>query len=438
MTILQKLGVAACTALLSLLPAVAQTNGSNSPYSRYGLGLLGDGGQGFNKGMAGLALGLQDGKELNVANPASYASIDSLSFLFDVGLTLQTGQFKTGGVSRTAKNTAVDYVTAGFRLSPRLGMSVGLLPFSTVGYRMTSTSTMNVGGSDVTQTEAYSGDGGLHEVYAGVGWKPFDNFSIGLNAGYLWGELNHTVTASFSSSDINSRRRQYYAELRTYKLDLGVQYAARLDRRNGLVVGAVYGLGHDVDRNAHYYDQRIGSSSVESADTLTAQNAFALPHTLGVGVVWNYRERLRVGMDYQWQMWKNVKSPGLVDLPGGGVDYAARTGQFSDRHKWVLGAEYIPNRNSLHWRHHVRYRIGASYTIPYIRVDGADGPKSYAATVGVGLPIVNYWSNRCILNLSAGYERVKPALAGHVTENYFRFTIGLSFNERWFAKWKVQ
>ena len=70
----------------------AQTNGSNSPYSRYGFGLLNDRAQGFNKGMSGLAYGMRNGKELNAKNPASYSSIDSLSFIFDIGLSLQKRQ----------------------------------------------------------------------------------------------------------------------------------------------------------------------------------------------------------------------------------------------------------------------------------------------------------------------------------------------------------
>lgn len=61
--------------------AGAQTNGSNSPYSRYGFGLLSDRAGGFNKGMSGLAYGMRYGNELNTKNPASYSSIDSLSFL---------------------------------------------------------------------------------------------------------------------------------------------------------------------------------------------------------------------------------------------------------------------------------------------------------------------------------------------------------------------
>ena len=111
-------------ALTAAMPAQAQTNGSNSPYSRYGYGLLAEGGNAFNKGMAGTAYGMKNGTELNTLNPASYAAIDSLSFLFDFGLSLQNANIGTAGVKTNAKNTAVDYITAGFRVAPRLGMSV--------------------------------------------------------------------------------------------------------------------------------------------------------------------------------------------------------------------------------------------------------------------------------------------------------------------------
>ena len=50
---------------------VAQHTGSNSPYSRYGFGLLTDRAQSFNKGMSGLSYGMQSGTELNMKNPAT-------------------------------------------------------------------------------------------------------------------------------------------------------------------------------------------------------------------------------------------------------------------------------------------------------------------------------------------------------------------------------
>ena len=114
---------------MATLYAPAQTNGSNSPYSRFGLGSLKDQSQGFNKAMSGVALGFRDGNRINMQNPASYSAIDSLSFIFDVGLTLQNVNFKSGGNSINAHNTTLDYINAGFRLCPGLGFSFGFIPF---------------------------------------------------------------------------------------------------------------------------------------------------------------------------------------------------------------------------------------------------------------------------------------------------------------------
>ena len=61
-------------------------NGINSPYSRYGFGIMTDRAMGFNKAMAGVAQGFRDGQQINTANPASYSAIDSLTALFDLGV----------------------------------------------------------------------------------------------------------------------------------------------------------------------------------------------------------------------------------------------------------------------------------------------------------------------------------------------------------------
>lgn len=60
------------------------------------------------------------------------------------------------------------------------------------------------------------------------------------------------------------------------------------------------------------------------------------------------------------------------------------------------------------------------------------------ASAGVALPIINMHNNRSFVNFAVQYERVKPKHAGMLTENYLRFSIGLTFNERWFVKWKAQ
>ena len=101
---------------LMLLPVIIaySQNGINSPYSRYGFGVMSDRSLGFNKGMSGVAQGFRNGLETNVMNPASYSAIDSLTALIDFGLTFQNGNYKMGNLQKNAKNTSIDYFTFQF------------------------------------------------------------------------------------------------------------------------------------------------------------------------------------------------------------------------------------------------------------------------------------------------------------------------------------
>ena len=57
---------------------------------------------------------------------------------------------------------------------------------------------------------------------------------------------------------------------------------------------------------------------------------------------------------------------------------------------------------------------------------------------GIGLPIMNGWNGKSIVNISGQAVHVRPNVPGMITENYLRLSVGLSFNEGWFDKWKVQ
>ena len=126
-----------CALLLTMVTgmAIAQNN-TNSPYTRYGYGQLADQGSGNSKAMGGIAYGLRDKYQVNFANPASYTAIDSLTFIFDGGISLQNTNFSNGTIKQNAKNSSFDYITMQFRLGKWAAMSLGLLPYSNVGYSM--------------------------------------------------------------------------------------------------------------------------------------------------------------------------------------------------------------------------------------------------------------------------------------------------------------
>ena len=176
---------------------------------------------GFNRGMNGLALGFHEHNQVNHLNPASYSEIDSLTFIFDVGMSGQVTNFKEGGKKLNANNADFEYAVAAFRAFRHLGVSFGILPYTNVGYNYSQTVELNDGNKTVA-TNTYSGTGGIHLVYLGAGWQPLRGLSIGANVGYLWGGYTRTVVNSYSDSYANSLVKRYTADVRNYKLDFGL------------------------------------------------------------------------------------------------------------------------------------------------------------------------------------------------------------------------
>ena len=125
------------TLLTLLLCAAAGTttaqNGSNSTYSRFGLGALSNQSQGINKGMGGISQGIREGMQLNMLNHASYSALVEQNFVFDVGMSFQNGNFDFGTQRMNVRNATLDYVAMGFRVWKNVGMSIGLAPFSEIG-----------------------------------------------------------------------------------------------------------------------------------------------------------------------------------------------------------------------------------------------------------------------------------------------------------------
>ena len=371
-------------------------SGTNSPYSQYGLGILSEQAQGFNRGMNGLALGLRYGNQVNSLNPASYSAIDSLTMIFDVGLSGQITNFKEGNVSRNAKNADFEYAVAAFRVFPKVGLSIGLIPFTNIGYDYTSTS--RIGTSETTTAETHTGSGGIHQAFVGVGWNVFSGLSLGANISYLWGSYERQISISSSDAYVNTMVRTYGATVNSYKLDFGLQWEQRMAKDDRLTLGATVGIGHKLGADPEVTTTSSNSQTgVSSDNTFTVENGLAIPMSYGVGVAWSHGGKFTIGADYSLQQW------GSVDLPETDVNtgkYVMKSGLLKDRHKVTLGGEWVPNEMSLNLLERVHYRAGVSYATPYVTIQGMDGPKEYSVSAGFGIPITNTYNNRSFLNIS--------------------------------------
>lgn len=432
------------TILVSLLVGaiclnVSAQSGTNSPYSQYGLGTLADQSQGFNRGMSGLGYALRSGSQVNVLNPASYSAVDSLTMLFDVGLSLQITNFKEGDRKLNARNANIEYAVALFRVLPKFGVSVGLLPYTNVGYDYSATE--RISNSNITATQTYSGSGGIHQAYLGLGWNVVSGLSLGANFSYLWGHYDRFAKVTSNNSYVNTINRNYCADISSYKIDLGVQWEQPVGKSDFVTLGATVGLGHKLGADPSVNittTNALNGTKNTIGDTIS--NGLSIPLTIGGGLAYRHGRKLTVGVDYNLQKWGSLEYPELSETS---QKYVMKSGLLKDRHKFTVGAEWVPGEAGRVLNESVRsifkrihYRVGASYATPYYTINGKDGPKELSVSVGLGIPIFNEWNSRSLLNISGQW--VHTSAKDLITENSFRINVGITFNERWFQKWKVK
>ena len=415
--------------------SVFAQSGTNSPYSQYGLGVLSDQTSGFNRGMNGLGLGFRENNQVNFINPASYSSMDSLMFLFDAGLSGQITSFKENGKTLNAKNADFEYVVAGFRAFKHVGVSFGILPYTNIGYNYSVSDYLD-GDRNTVYTNSYSGSGGIHQVYFGLGWEFMKGISVGANVSYLWGDYERAVINSYSDSWAKTLSKYYTATVNSYKIDLGVQYVHVFDKNNEVTLGVTYGLGHKLSATPQC-DVVSTDPATSTPDTTSysVKKGLAIPTTLGVGLMWKHKNQWKLGIDYNYQRWGSIEYP-VYTAVGNTPVYQLSDDYYDDRHKITVGGEFCKNAYSRNFFNRVRFRAGASYATPYYKINGQDGPKELSVSAGFGIPIMNGYNSRSILNISGQW--VRSEAKGLIKENTFRINIGLTFNERWFMKWKVE
>lgn len=417
-------------ALMALPLALSAQSGTNSPYSQFGFGQISDLSSGFNRGMNGLYQGFRDGNQINHQNPASYSALDSLTFIFDMGVSGQITNFSENGKKKNAKNAEFEYAIGAFQVAKGLGLSFGIMPYTNVGYSYTLTNAINADGT-TSNSVSYTGSGGLHQVFLGAGWSPVENFGVGFNAAYLWGDIDRYVVSSYTDAYMNSLTKHATVTVRSYLVDFGLQYKLNLSKQDALTFGLTYGLGHKVNgKPENVLISQSSQSGVSDTTTTNLGKVLKLPHTFGGGVVYSH-QRWRVGADYNLAKYGSVSFPTFT-----GGTYRMSDTYFKDRHKVTIGGEYLPPRYTRFFLARINYRLGASYASPYYRINGADGPREVSVSGGFGIPIINNYNRRSYLNISGQW--INRQAKGIVKENAFVLNIGLTFNEQWFAKWKAE
>lgn len=414
--IIKSIAAVAALIIASATVLMAQ-NGVVTPYSRYGYGLLSDNASAAQRQMGGVGYAMASGRQINVMNPASYARIDSLTFLFDMGVTAtQLWQKETVGGAEVSDATfggGLDYVTMQFPLSKRMGMSIGLLPFSSVGYAF---------GNDIAHgTASRQGSGSINELYAGVAYRPWGGLSFGFNIAYLFGTIFNDTYAITSSGSTSLYERQL--EVRDWYLNIGAQYVQRIGKTDRLTLGLTFSPGKDLHGNTRTYYYDIDKENPEASGDNPLAGRYSFASSWGAGVSYEWRSRLLVEADFTYQPWSNAK---YLDINNNSE------GVLTDRYKIAVGLQWQPNPRGSYLRR-IQYRLGGNYVRDYIIVKG-NNVRQYGVSMGFGFPVPGFKS---VVNLGVSWLRRQATPSPLIHEDYLQISLGVNFNEMWFRKNKL-
>jgi hypothetical protein len=396
-----------------------------SPYSRYGVGKLAENKNAWNNSMGQLGFALSSPYHVNFSNPASYAAFDSLSFLFEGGFNGDFTTLTSNVQTSNGSYGSLAYLLFGMPVYKWWKTSLGLVPYSDVGYSVVNREEYQYTG---TVQRTYSGSGGLNRLYWGNAFRPIKNLSVGINISYMFGSMDRAAKVTFPDSIYAMNFREiFYVTMSDFYYDFGAQYTTKIKNDLFLNVGAVFAPSMSMASKTDilattFLKNDAGAESTR--DTLLNEEGYAgrikIPMMVGGGFAFNKTDKWLVGVDYKWQNWEKYNAFGLGD---------------SLVNSWQVnaGGEITPNSNNFNnYLARVRYRLGFSYGKTYLQLRGLD-LNEYSLSFGFGFPLRGMKTQ---LNLGGQYGVMGTTEQGLIKESYFRVIIGFSLYDRWFVKRK--
>lgn len=405
---IKKIIISACL-LISFVSFAQQ--GTSSPYSFYGIGDTRFKGTLENRSMAGVAVE-QDTIHLNIENPASYASLGQTTF--SVGGTFGTNTIKSSSESSKAQRSTFDYLALGIPMG-KFGAGFGLVPLSSVGYKITD---FNSGANAVNSQ--LEGKGGVNKVFFGLGYKITPKWNIGADLQYNFGKI--TTTTIEAVNDVqNATRETNSSELSGVNFNIGTMYQTKITKKLNIYTSLNYTFGSTLNSVSTRVIEVDGDPDAVTADPVDTKLKLPNKLTFGAGI----------GEARKWLVGTTLAFQGTGQL----ANYynASPNVRYEKYTKYAVGGYYVPNYSSFaSYFNRITYRAGLKYEKLGLVVNN-ESINDVGMSLGAGFPITGTFSN---VNVGIEFGKRGTTSAGLVQENYMNFSVGFSFNDRWFVKSK--
>ncbi|WP_322550871.1 hypothetical protein [Flavobacterium psychraquaticum] len=398
----------------------AQDN-TSSPYSYYGSGEIKFRGTQDTKSMGDLNI-VGDSIHLNLMNPASYSRLKITTFA--IGGTGNFNQLDTETGTEKAQRTTLDYLAMGIPLG-KFGVSFGITPYSAVGYKIQNYSTT----ANIARANFYSGEGNVNRVFFGAGYNLTKKLSAGLNFSYHFGQIE-TEAVEFivdPAVQLGSRERNT-SNIKGISTSLGLLYNTKINTKLDLFTSFNYRpeskLNTENDRNIATIQYNINGNEIvgDEEDIAVADTKMVIPSQFSFGA--------GIGRDKKWLIGTELTFTENSNLTNRFADIVGST--FENSTKLSVGGFFIPKYDSFSsYLSRVVYRAGFRYENTGLVLKNKS-INDYGMNFGLGLPV-----GVSQINLGFEFGKRGTIYSGLIEENYFNLSVGLSLNDIWFKKRKI-
>ncbi|HMK06341.1 MAG TPA: hypothetical protein VK476_02360 [Flavobacterium sp.] len=408
--------------LLFSFVTIAQ-QATSSPYSFYGIGEVRFKGTVENRLMGSMAV-IPDSIHINLQNPASYSSLKLATFT--VGGSFNSSRLNSSQGNDKAQRTTVDYLAVGLPVGKSSGVTFGLLPYSSVGYRVSNEGySVNETNQTIKILKKYEGKGGLNKVFAGYGYQINKNFRIGADLSYNFGTIETKSIRYQSDVDYGSQEKNT-SEFSGITFNIGAMYERKINKHD-----FYSSFRFTPQSNLKSNNERVISSILYSEDytpgiisqltPIISNTTLKLPSEVAFGAGFGKSKKWVVGAEVTFKQSGDMTNR-FSDITGA---------SFENRIQYSLGGYFVPNYTSFsNYFKKITYRAGFRYEKTGLVIRN-ESIRDYSFTGGFGLPLGGAFSN---LNVGLEYGRKGTAKANLVEENYMNVIMSFSLNDKWFVK----
>ena len=379
--------LALCLVLFSSFLLEAQTNATtSSPYSRFALGRPENTGFSAILAQGGSYTAFQNDSVapfyINQGNPASYSYNKLTTYEFGARYGFYQYTDSQNGLVKK-QNGGFNYISFAFPIKRNMGAAFGLLPFSNVGYDVTTYENVDQIGQI---KNSYQGSGGINQVYGGFAMRPFEkvlrNFSksktcdtlrkqgkykvvkrkkfilkslsslsVGTNVSFMYATINYATRKYFPANFGSVFNTKDFTETQMHDVYFqgGAQMSFDIDsigkhnlKKNiKITVGYSASLPKDMAVNVTHMSCNFSQGSYGNElnfDTFSYQPNYKgkihlpLMHSFGIGI--KRGESFSMLLDAGIQQWSKFS-------------FLGDNQNLRDQYRFSVGMQYLPSRNAI-------------------------------------------------------------------------------------------